>query len=209
MSLARTVKTYPIMLNVRGRLAVVVGGGAVGVRRARSLVEAGAEVHLISDDTAETADLEGVNVVRASYRPELLKGASLVLACTDDRELNARIASDGRRVGALVNVADEPEHCDFFLPAVASDGEVVIAVGTGGSAPGLAARLRDHLSNSLPERTGELAAVLGKLRSRVKSEVIGVERRAEIMKQLTEETAYKAFLNGGENALVEMLEDLL
>ena len=201
------MQTYPIMLKVRGRPAVVVGGGEVGVRKARSLRRAGAEVKLICQGAAPAVP-EGVEVISSSYRPELLKGALLVFACTDDPRRNAAIAADARRLGALVNVADQAEDCDFFLPAAASDGEVIVAVGTGGAAPALAARLRDAMARSLPDRVGEFAALLGELRETLKTDLPDPARRGKINRRLAEDAAYQAFLRGGPQAVRTILKDL-
>ncbi|MGA2266700.1 MAG: NAD(P)-dependent oxidoreductase, partial [Phycisphaerae bacterium] len=121
------MKTFPILLNLRGRRVVVVGGGPVGLRRARALAEAQAQVTLV--DPAAAADAAGVTVVRQPYRKELLEGAFLVFACTDDHAVNRQIAADARAAGAMINAADQPDDCDFFLPAVWKDGDVVVAVG--------------------------------------------------------------------------------
>jgi len=201
------MKTYPIMLDVRGRLAVVVGGGTVGLRKVRSLLGAAARVRLVAEQVADEADLGGVELLKESYRPEALVGASLVFACTDDRELNSRIARDARRAGALVNAADQPEDCDFYLPAVAADGDVVLAVGTGGSSPALAARLTEQLAAALPERVGEYAAALGRLRERLKDNVPDATRRGEIMKALAGPEALRAFLDGGDAALEAIADE--
>ena len=101
------MRTFPIMLDLRGRRTVVVGGGAVGLRRATSLHRSGARVTLVTKDATRKAPPADVRVLRGAYRPEQIAGAFLVLACTDDNALNASIARDARAIGALVNVAEE------------------------------------------------------------------------------------------------------
>jgi len=203
------MKTYPIMLDVRGKPAVVVGGGPVGLRKVRSLRDAGAVVRLVALQVAEESDLHEVELLLEDYRPEALVGAALVFACTDDRELNARIARDARQAGALVNAADQPEDCDFYLPAVAADGEVVVAVGTGGGSPALAAALRDRLASALPERVGAYAAELARLRETLQADVPDAERRGEIFKALAGEEAMRAFQQGGPEGLFTFVKSLL
>lgn len=199
--------TYPIMLNLRGRKVVVVGAGSVGMRKARSLGEAGAEVTLVAETVGDQGDLSGMAVVREAYRPELLAGARLVFACTDDRELNARIAADARNMGALVNAADQPDDCDFFLPATFRDGDVVLAVGTGGASPGLAARVRDRLAQAMPGTLGEFAALLGELRKTVRKRVGSPERRREIMNKLAEDETFELFRGSGGDSVRRMLRE--
>lgn len=202
------MKSYPIMLNMQGRRAVVVGGGAVGLRKARALVEVGANVTLVAKEIPADADLGGMDVIRGAYEPHMLEGATLVMACTDAREVNAQVASDARRCGAMVNAADQPEDCDFFLPACIWDGEVVLAIGTSGSAPALAAELKDVLADALPEGTGEFAAVLAGLRDELRSKVDSGRRRHEIMKQLAGRESFEAFRRRGPQAVREMLSKL-
>jgi len=206
------MKTYPIMLNLAGRRAVVVGAGAVGRRKAAELVDAGAEVRLIDPEQAEADEDERLGPVERigqAYRPELLTGALLVLACTDDRTLNARIAADARARGILVNAADEPDSCDFLMPAVLREGDVVVAVGTGGTAPALARQLRDRLARALPRRVGAFAALLGELRREVKHRVRDAGRRARVLRKLAEERTYERFRREGPEAVQTLLRKLL
>ena len=204
------MKTYPIMLNLRGRRAVIVGGGEVGLRKLHALVEAAADVALVTDPEGKI-DHElpsQVELICERYGPEMLEGAFLVVACTDDRELNARIAADARRTGAMVNVADDPEQCDFFLPAIARNGPVVIAVGTGGTAPGLAVKIRDQLAGEIPQDLGQFAELLGDLREKIKRQVHTRRDRTEINRQLADETTLDLFRTDGE-AGVRKLSDRL
>lgn len=212
------MKTYPIMLVVQDRLAVVVGAGAVGLRKVRSLRSAGARVRLVAQDPAARDVPDGVEVVVAAYLPEHLAGAALVFACTDDCALNARIAADARRGGALVNAADQPDDCDFFLPAVVADGEVTVAIGTGGASPALAAMLKGRIRNALgdPSRAsgpnggvGRFAAALADLRRDLKHKVHDAARRGEILKQLADEQSLQAFLDAGPDALRRKMAELL
>ncbi|MGC9454828.1 MAG: precorrin-2 dehydrogenase/sirohydrochlorin ferrochelatase family protein [Phycisphaerae bacterium] len=202
------MKTYPIMLNLHGRRAVVVGAGSVGMRKVRDLLAAGAEVTLIEQHAEQTEAPAGVKMLSESYRPEHLRGASLVFACTDDAELNRRIAADARADGALVNAADQPEDCDFFVPATAGDGNVVVAVGTGGSSPALAGRLARTLADALPEDVGAYADALAEVRRRLISSGVEAAVRRRALLALGGEEGYAAFLDGGADALWQMAEKM-
>jgi siroheme synthase-like protein len=202
------MRTFPILLNLRGRRVVVVGGGPVGLRRARALAEAQAEVTLV-DPSAAPTDVAGVTVVRQPYRKEFLEGAFGVFACTDDRAVNRQIAADARSLGALVNAADQIEDCDFFLPAVWKDGDVVVAVGTGGTAPALAVYLRDRLAPALPPRIGEFARLIGELREALRQKVADRHRRSEIMTRLCSQEVLDAFLSEGPQAVHHKLTELV
>ncbi len=203
------MKTFPIMLNLHDKLAVVIGGGLVGMRKVKALRRTGAAVRLVADKIDDEAGLDGVDVRRQKYAGELLDGAFLVFACTGDRELNARIAADARRLGALVNAADQPDDCDFFLPAVAADRDVVVAVGTGGASPALAAKLKDYIAAALPGHIGEFAAALDDARRRLAEMVPDPARRMDIMRQLAAEEVFEQFLTRGSSAVREALKNMV
>ena len=154
------MKTYPIMLDIRGKLAVVIGAGPVGLRKVEGLRRAEARVRLIDQRQPAEPVGDDVDLRVAPYEPEMIAGAALVFACTDQPELNSRIAADARAGGALVNVADVPDECDFYAAAVVQDGDINIAIGTGGASPGLAGWLRRRLTAHVPDRIGEFAAAL-------------------------------------------------
>ena len=198
------MKTYPIMLDVDGRLCVVVGAGQVGLRKARALADCGASVRLIGEEIPPPGQTAGMEAICGRYEKSYLAGALLVMACTGKKEIDAAIASDARSAGALVNVPDDPAQCDFFVPAVARDGDVVLAVGTGGAAPALAAGLKESLAAHLPERVGEFAAALRQVRRQVRERAPEAEDRKRILKELAGEAGCKAFLAGGLEGLLEM-----
>lgn len=163
------MSAYPIMLEGRRINALVVGGGPVATRKVRALLDSDARVHVVAPDVSAeidawcAADGEAVRVTRASYAPEHLTQATLVIAATDNPELNASIADEARAAGKLVNVADAPELGDFVTPAVHRSGDVVIAVATGG-VPRAAARIRDSIAASFGDRYGIAIDSLSRLR---------------------------------------------
>jgi siroheme synthase-like protein len=204
------MQTFPVMLNVTGRPVTVVGGGPVGLRKVRSLLASGAKVRLVARAVGSGSPLDlSVDIRLEDYRPELLEGSVLVFACTEDRSLNSRIACDARRIGALVNAADQPEDCDFYLPSVASRGEVVLAVGTGGASPSLASHLRKRLEATLPEKIGPFAALLGQIRQELRCDLEDERRRSEIMNRLSQEDVYLAFAAEGDATVRIRLKQLL
>ncbi|MHC4985494.1 MAG: precorrin-2 dehydrogenase/sirohydrochlorin ferrochelatase family protein [Planctomycetota bacterium] len=203
------MKTYPVMLVLEGAQTVVIGGGGVGVRKVGSLLAAGAKVRLVSKDLPADADLTGVEVVHSDYESRCLAGAKLVFACTDDAALNASIADDARKIGAIVNCVDQPADCDFFVPAMVSDGDVVVAIGTGGASPVLAGQLKRCVADALPERIGDFVSVLLQLRDRVKAEVDDLDRRSAILKVLAGQRGYDAFLGGGAEAVAAVFDELV
>ena len=158
---------YPLNLEVEGRLCVVVGGGAVGMRKARTLLACGARLVLVEPHPVPEAEsLNGLVLVRRPYCRQDLEGATLVFAATGDRRLNADIARDAREAGAMVNVADAPLEGDFTLPALARRGDLLLAVSSGGKSPALAALLRDLLAESVGPEWAVLTEIAAALRQK-------------------------------------------
>ena len=180
---------------------VVVGGGSVAAGRVSALAEARARVRVVSPTFA--ADLEQrTDVEREArpYAPEVLAGAELVFVCTDDRALNARIAADARIAGIWCNVADEPEHCDFYVPAMFHRGPLTVAVGTGGASPGLAGRVRDELASHVGAEFGILTEELGRVRATVLDRVADPAVRRRVFETLSSDESLGRLTRDGRSA---------
>ena len=146
---------------------------------------------------------------RSASNASSTPGAAIVFGCTDDHALNARITADARRVGAWVNAADQPEDCDFFVPAVATSGDIVVAVGTGGASPALAGLIRDKAAEALGTDIGEFAAALADIRILLQRTVDSLARRGAILKRLASAETLDAFRSGGRQALDTMTRRLI
>ncbi|MDQ6770269.1 MAG: hypothetical protein M3Z54_09805 [Gemmatimonadota bacterium] len=161
---------FPIALHGERVVAVVIGGGTVGTRKALALAEAGVQVRVVSVtvtpalDDAEAA--RSLSIVRESYRAAQLDGATLVIAATDSREVNAQIAVDAHSRGKLVNITDYPDEGNFHTMALHRSGDVTIAVSAGG-VPGAAARIRDAIAERFDARYERAISALRGLRSRL------------------------------------------
>jgi len=202
------------MLDLWGKLAVVVGGGPVGYRKAAAAREAGAKVKVLAESFAvgsgQFENTKDIEIVCGNYDPKYLEGAKIVFGIGINSEVNARVAADARAIGALVNAADQPDDCDFFLPATISDGDVVAAVGTGGVAPALAGWLRQVMAKALPARVGEFAAVISRARQQLKSSFPNdSKRRMDVMRRLCVEETHQEFIKGGPSAVFGRLTELL
>ena len=165
---------YPIFLDIAERACLVVGGGKVGARKAKRLLEAGARVTVVSPemDAALVALLphERLSLKRRTYRPEDMADIFLVIGATDDAGLNRQIKGDAQAAKSLCNVADRPELCDFILPAVVNQGDLAVAITTAGNSPALAKRLRRQLQSQFGPEYARLTAMLGAVRRRLLAE---------------------------------------
>jgi len=177
---------YPIVLDLAGRRAVVVGGGRVALRKARALAEAGARVTAVAPEfLPEFADEAGVECIEAPYTGEHLEGAVLAVAATDDPAVNRRVADDARAAHVLVNVVDVPEECDFIVPAQVRRGDLMVTITTGGAAPSLSRRLRERLEGEFGPEWAEYLEALRAVRDRVMAEGHPPEVRRRIFERLT------------------------
>ena len=189
---------YPIVLNLAGRRALVVGGGRVALRKAQTLADAGARVRVVSPRfLAVFRKDKRLECVAEAYGARHMAGAILVVAATDDETANARVADDARARGALVNVVDRPALCDFIVPAVLARGDLVIAVATGGAAPSLARRLRERLEKNFigPEYAAYLK-VMREVRARVQKCGLPEKVRRRIFERLSEDDILAAARRG-------------
>ena len=180
---------YPVALSVRGRRAVVVGGGAVAERKVRGLLPAQAAVVVVSPTlTPPLAALAEVGAIRwepRRYAPGDLAGAFVVFAATDEDAINASIVAAARALGILVNDASDAERGDFATPAVHRAGPLTVTVDSSGLAPAFTKRIRDELALQFDARYARAAATLGALRERVHA-VVPRELRAVVMQHFAE-----------------------
>ena len=137
---------FPIYLEMTGRRCLVIGGGAVAERKIANLLEAGAEVTVISPDVSENvahwSKNNSIQLKAKCYQNGDLDGYELAFVATDDDRVNASVYQEGKSRGVWVNAADDPAHCDFILPSVLRRGDLTVAVSSGGQSPALARTIR-------------------------------------------------------------------
>jgi uroporphyrin-III C-methyltransferase/precorrin-2 dehydrogenase/sirohydrochlorin ferrochelatase len=163
----------PIFVDLRGRRVVVVGGGVVAARKIEHLLKAQARVCIVSPDLQpELVALREAG--RLTHRAVVfsaaeLEGAALVVAATDDEAVNDAVSRAARERGTWVNVVDDAARSQFIFPAIVDRSPLIVAVGTAGSSPSLARRVRTQIETLLPERLGELAEFAGRWRAAAKA----------------------------------------
>src|SRR5918997_1351277 len=155
---------YPIFLDLDGRRCVVVGGGEVANRKARKLLQARAEVVVVSPEVKPELESVAAEVRRRPYREGDLEGAFLVFAAANRREVNAAVTREARGRDIPVNVADVPSEGDFALPSVLRRGQLQLAVSTGGASPTLARRVRYELESAFGSEWAGIVEALGRAR---------------------------------------------
>ena len=162
------VPVYVACLRLRGRRCVVVGGGEIGLEKVEGLLACGGEVTLVAPDAVpelrELADEGSIAWERRPYEPADLERTFIVIAATDDSDVNIGIYEDAERRAMLVNVVDVPPLCNFILPAIVRQGSMAIAISTQGASPALAKRMKREISEQFGPAYAELAVILNEVR---------------------------------------------
>jgi len=165
------MKYYPVNLDIRNRNCLVVGGGAVGTRKVKTLVECGATVTVVSPQASAKLELmaaEGaITLKNRAYRTTDLEDTFLVIGATDDETLNRQVHADAEARNTLCNIADRPEICNFILPAVVNRGDLVLAVSTSGKSPAYAKKMRKQLEKQFGAEYEPFLRLMGAIRERL------------------------------------------
>jgi siroheme synthase-like protein len=175
---------YIACLRLSGRRCLVVGGGDVGLEKVEGLLACGGEVTLIApvahEALAELAREGSIRWERRAYAgPADLEGAFLVIAATDETDVNIAVFEDAERRAMLVNVVDVPPLCNFILPAIVRTGPLAIAISTAGASPALAKRMKREIAAQFGEPYARLAVLLNEVRGWAKGTLPTYQDRKE------------------------------
>ena len=172
---------YPIFLDVSRRRCVVIGGGPVAERRVEGLLSAGAAVTVVSPaitDGLEKLAREGaVRYMARGYEAGDIEGFDLVFVATDDGVANQAVFSEARSRAVWINSADDPENCDFILPAVVRRGDLSVAISTGGASPATTRAIREELENYFTADYARLVQIAGEVRRELREQSIVASAR--------------------------------
>lgn len=173
---------YPMNMEMKGRLCVVLGGGHVSCRKVGTLCRAGAEVLVIAPEVLpELEEMAWAGAIRwrkAPYEPGCLRGAFLVICATDDPEVNRRAAGEATGAGILVNAPAQPDLSDFSVPASIRRGNLLVTVSTGNQSPAFSRVLREQLEEFFPPVFGQWLERLHCIRGEARG-VLGSSRERE------------------------------
>jgi len=169
------------MLDVRGRLAIIIGGDHVAAQKAEALSASGAHVSVIHptfcDELLTQAEHKRVALRRKAYEPGDLEGAFVVVAATNNAQLVEAIWTETQKNGQLVNIVDIPERCSFIMPSILRRDQLTIAVSTEGASPGLAKRIRQNLEEIFPLAYGAFLRLAALARTHLRKNGISYEQR--------------------------------
>jgi siroheme synthase-like protein len=166
---------YPLFLKLSGAAVLVVGAGPIAAHKIRSLLRCGARVTVVAPRVSREVEALSedalVSLERRAFRDEDVDGKRLVVASTNDVGVNEHVMRRCRALGVLVNVVDDPDRCDFFVPAVVDRGRVQVAISTGGASPALARRIKQDIDAALEPTLGVYAELMAWARERIRQHV--------------------------------------
>jgi precorrin-2 dehydrogenase/sirohydrochlorin ferrochelatase len=166
---------YPVFLRLDKLKLLVVGGGAVAEEKLRFLHKSSPNGHVtivakeLRDDVLAVAKQLNAKVLNREFESDDTKEFDIIIAATNDKELNNLIWLSAKEHNKLINVADTPELCDFYMGGIVTRGDLKIAISTNGKSPTLAKRIREFLEDILPENTDELIQNLHTFRNQIKT----------------------------------------
>jgi len=203
----------PVFLNIKSQSCLVVGGGDVATRKSRTLLQAGAKVHVLAPECNESMQ-KMVEQGKVVYHPEKftsakLDGYKLVIAATDDMEVNELVSTEAKKRNMPVNVVDAPDLCSFILPSIIDRSPVMVAVSSGGSSPVLARLLRTRMETLIPASYGRLAALVGSFRDAVKQRFDNTNDRRKFWEKVLEGPVTEMMFAGQDEAARGALEQAI
>ncbi|WP_368177933.1 siroheme synthase CysG [Aeromonas sp. R7-1] len=203
----------PIFCRLDNKPVLLVGGGEVAERKARLLLDAGAQLTVVAPDLdpelAELAANGTIEWLDAEFAPAHLTGKWLVVAATDRREVNALVYQSANMARIFANVVDDPKRSSFIMPSIIDRSPLMVAISSGGKAPVLARLLREKLEALLPQHLGAVAAFAGSLRERVKARFATMGERRRFWERLLGADRLGQALARGDSASANQLADNL
>ena len=200
---------YPLLLKLDGQLVVVVGGGAVGQRKANGVLLAGGRVRIVAlESRPPQCDDPRMDWICAEYNKNLLLGASLVFAAATP-VVNKQVIADADSLGIWANSATDPDSASFIVPSVCRVGSVTVAVSTNGAAPALARRLRDKIAADLDEPFATWVGLLDELRPIIHQQIPDAKTRRELFDHLADWPWLDRIRNEGRNPVRNAMLELI
>jgi precorrin-2 dehydrogenase / sirohydrochlorin ferrochelatase len=205
---------YPITLvGLEETRCVVVGGGQIAARKVAALREAGARPQVISPVVCERlqrqAEADEIELIQRRYQAGDLEGAWLVVAATDDPATNEAVWHEAQARGSLVNVVDDPPHCNFYVPATVRRGALTLSISTAGASPALARRIRQSLEQQFDAVYERYLDMLGRLRLLIQETVPDSQCRKALWEELLDSDILDLLRAGAHDAAEARASEIL
>ena len=204
---------YPIMLDIRGRPALVIGGNSIAAEKAAALAASGAIVTVMNlefcDELLALAQRHEVTLRYKAYEAGDLAGAFVVIAATNDPQLIEAIWTETQERGQLVNIVDVPSRCSFIVPSILRRGQLTIAVSTEGASPSLAKRIRQYLETLFPPVYGSNLRLAAVVRGHLRKHGLSYAQRDDFFGDFFTSEVLKRLSDHNEAGALAVTVDLL
>ncbi len=204
---------YPVFVQLEGKKVVVVGGGNVAYRKVLALLECGAAIHLagreLTPELKKMVENEDIHFLGQKFKDEYLNNAFMIIAATDDKDLNHHISTCAREKGVLVNAVDQPPDCDFIVPSILKRGDLQIAISTSGKSPALARRIRKSLEAQFGQEYEIFLLMMGRLRKEILSLGLPQKENSRIFQEIVDSDLLENVSDGFSLRMAESLKNIL
>ncbi len=201
---------FPIFIKLQDQHCLVVGGGVVATRKIKQLLIAGAKVFVVApniepalEKLKESGD---IRYFQQAYTEKCLEGKQLVIAATNDKQLNNQIAKRAKSQNILVNVVDDYDAGTFIMPSIINRNPVVIAISTSGIAPVLTKLLSIRIETLIPSNYGKLASLISRFRDSAKEKYPSTKDRRRFWESILDGPIAEMFYAGQEEKTLKLLE---
>ncbi|NOX27710.1 MAG: uroporphyrinogen-III C-methyltransferase [Gammaproteobacteria bacterium] len=205
---------FPLFTKLTDTPCLIVGGGTVAARKAAALARAGAVITVIAPDITKNLaslieDKTLTHVERKYQQGDVSSDYRLVIAATDDTQVNQQVAEQAHALAISVNVIDAPELCSVILPSIIDRDPVIVAVSSGARSPVLARVLRARLETLIPARYGRLAELIGKLRNKVREQITVPQARRGFWERALQGPISELVFSGRDADAEQLVEKVL
>lgn len=195
------MKYFPIFLDIMRRPILVVGGGEIAARKINMLIRYGAEIRLVAKELCpkllEIERIKGIIWIDKIFKPEMLSEVFLVIAVTDDAELNDKVYRSANKKNIFVNIVDDKYKCSFIFPSIVDRSPIMLAISSGGTAPVLVRILREKLESIFPIFIGTMAIIAGTWRDIVKQHINSMLVRRRFWEKIFINNIFTSFFAKG------------
>lgn len=207
------MRYYPIFLDIKGKPCVVIGGGNVAERKVLSLLDAGAQVLVISPKLTpalkKLANKKKIGYCPKAYEKGNLKGFFLAYSATNDQKVNRDVFNEAKRQGVLLNVVDVPELCNFIVPSVVERGDLLIAISTSGKSPAMAKKIRQQLEKEFGREYAVFLDIMGKIRDKVLTRSKESDKNKRLFERIVDSPMIEWIKEGKKKEINRFLKKIL
>ncbi len=207
------MRYYPVFLDLKGKKALIIGGGKVAERKIRTLIRAGAFLTVISPritNLLSRLKRKGlITHIPRHYRKGDLKDAFVVIVATSSLQTNSKVARDAGELPRLINVIDSPFNGNFIVPSTMRSGPLTIAISTDGYSPAVAKNIRKEIERLYDREFGRYLKFLGAIRKRALNEIKDNKKRERFLQKLASEEMFNILRSRGLKSVSEKINQLM